>query len=68
MILKDIAKTLRDERAKSGLSYEITAYDCEIAPLTYFRLEHADKYNPCLKTVIKVLDYFGYELKLVKKV
>ena len=67
MILVDIAKTLRDERAKAGLSYENMAYDCEISPYTYFRLERADGYNPKLGTLVKVLDYLGYELKLEKK-
>lgn len=68
MILEEIAAIMRKERDKAGLSYENMAYDCDVSPLTYFRLEHAEKYNPSINTLNKVLDYLGYELKLVKKV
>jgi hypothetical protein len=61
----DIGKVLMDLIAREGKSFRKTAFDLKVDRSTLFR--SLKKGNPEWKTIQKVLDYLGYEMKIVKK-
>jgi len=60
----DIGKVLRDLIAKEGRSFRRTSIDLKLDRSTLHR--SLKKGNPEWKTIEKVLDYLGYEIRIVK--
>lgn len=60
----DIGKVLRKLIAKEGRSFRQTSIDLKVDRSTLHR--SLKKGNPEWRTIEKVLDYLGYEIKIVK--
>lgn len=60
----DIGKILRQLIAKEGRSFRQTTLDLKVDRSTLHR--SLKKGNPEWKTVEKVLNYLGYEIRIVK--
>jgi DNA-binding phage protein len=61
----DIGKVLRELIAKEGRSFRQTSIDLRMDRSTLHR--SLKKGNPEWKTIDKILDYLGYQIKFVKK-
>lgn len=61
----DIGKVLRELIEKEGLSFRRTSIDLKLDRSTLHR--SLKKGNPEWKTVEKVLDYLGYEIRIIKR-
>ena len=60
----DIGKALRDLIAEEGRSFRQTSIDLKVDRSTLHR--SLKKGNPEWKTIEKILDYLGYEIRIVK--
>ena len=60
----EIGKTLRELIAKEGRSLRRTSIDLGVDRSTLF--QSLKKGNPEWRTIEKVLDYLGYEVRIVK--
>jgi DNA-binding phage protein len=61
----EIGKVLRELIAKEGRSFRQTSIDLKVDRSTLHR--SLKKGNPEWKTVEKVLDYLGYEIRIVRR-
>ena len=61
----DIGKVLRELIAKEGRSFRRTSIDLKVDRSTLHR--SLKKGNPEWRTVEKVLEYLGYEIRIFKK-
>ena len=60
----NIGKVLRELIAKEGRSFRQTSFDLKVDRSTLHR--SLKKGNPEWRTIEKVLDYLGYEIRIVK--
>jgi len=61
----DIGKVLRELMVKEGRSLRRTSIDLGVDRSTLYR--SLKKGNPEWKTIEKVLDYLGYEVRIAKR-
>lgn len=64
--MENIGKEIRDLIAKWGVSVRRVALDLGVAPESLYR-SLADGANPEWKTIRALLDYLGYDLKMIKR-
>ena len=62
----DIGKVIRELITKEGRSFRQTSIDLKVDRSTLHR--SLKKGNPEWKTIEKLLDYLGYEIRIFKKI